>query len=129
MNIGEIIKQKRIEKEMTLDDLAKKIGVSAPTVSRWESGKIEDMKRSRIKALSDTLDIPVRVLMGWDESEISDRTDVNVEWYLDAETKQLAQWLHDSPDLRILLDAGKKLPPDKLKALIALISPHIGEDE
>ena len=66
MEIGALIKQKRIQKDMKLEELAKRVGVSA-TVSRWESGKIDDMKRSRIKALSDTLDIPVYILMGWDE--------------------------------------------------------------
>lgn len=59
MEIGALIKQKRIQKDMKLEELAKRVGVSAATVSRWESGKIDDMKRSRIKALSDTLDIPV----------------------------------------------------------------------
>lgn len=67
MEIGALIKQKRIQKDMKLEELAKRVGVSAATVSGWESGKIDDMKRSRIKALSDTLDIPVYILMGWDE--------------------------------------------------------------
>ena len=66
-NIGLLIKQKRLDMGMTLDELAKRIGVSTATVSRWETGKIEDMKRSRIKALSDTLEIPIHVIMGWDE--------------------------------------------------------------
>lgn len=67
MNIGELIKSKRISKGYTLDDLAKIIGVTAATISRWESGKIADMKRSRIQALSDALDIPVYIIMGWPE--------------------------------------------------------------
>ena len=75
MEIGALIKRKRMQKEMKLEELAKRIGVSAATVSRWESGKIDDMKRSRIKALSDTLDIPVYILMGWEEpKEIKNTT-------------------------------------------------------
>lgn len=65
-NIGLLIKQKRLDLGMTLDELAKRVGVSTATVSRWETGKIEDMKRSRIKALSDTLEIPIHTIMGWD---------------------------------------------------------------
>ena len=65
-NIGLLIKQKRLDMGMTLDELAKRVGVSTATVSRWETGKIEDMKRSRIKALSDTLEIPIHTIMGWD---------------------------------------------------------------
>lgn len=39
MEIGALIKQKRIQKDMKLEELAKRVGVSAATVSRWESGK------------------------------------------------------------------------------------------
>lgn len=66
MNIGLMIKEARLAKGYTLDDLSKIIGVTAATVSRWENGKIEDMKRSKIKALSDALDIPPYIIMGWD---------------------------------------------------------------
>ena len=62
------------------------------------------------------------------ESNKSDITSDKVEWYTDPETAKLAQELHDNPDLRILLDASRDLPPEKLRALIALITPHIGED-
>ena len=72
MNIGELIKSKRIAKGYTLDDLAKIIGVTGATISRWEAGKISDMKRSRIQALSDALDIPVMTILGIEEKKPDD---------------------------------------------------------
>lgn len=53
---------------MTMKELAQKVGVSEGTISRWESGEIKNMKRKAVAALSTALDIPLSVLMGWDES-------------------------------------------------------------
>ena len=57
MTIGELIHNKRIEKEMTLEDVGRAVGVSRATVSRWETGDIHKMKHSNIKALAALLDI------------------------------------------------------------------------
>ena len=43
MNIGERIKKRRKELEMTADELADMIGKSRATVYRYENGDIEDM--------------------------------------------------------------------------------------
>ncbi len=69
MEIKEIIKRKRKELNLTLDDIAKACGVSEGTVSRWESGDIGDMKRSRIAALAKILQISPSVIVGSDEDE------------------------------------------------------------
>lgn len=55
MTIGEMIKFKRSSLDMTLDDVGQAVGVSKATVSRWESGDIQHMRRDKIKALSDLL--------------------------------------------------------------------------
>lgn len=38
MNIGERIKEARLNTKMTQDDLAKELNVSRSTVANWESG-------------------------------------------------------------------------------------------
>ena len=40
MGLKENIKSKRIERKMTLEDLAKSVGVSRQTIQRYESGVI-----------------------------------------------------------------------------------------
>lgn len=66
-NIKDIIKNRRSELGLTQLDIAKAVGVSEATVSRWESGDIGDMKRSRIAALAKVLRISPNVIMGWKE--------------------------------------------------------------
>lgn len=65
MEIKDIIKNRRIELNLTMLDVAKKVGVSEATVSRWESGEIANMRRDRIAKLSEVLQLPPSVIMGW----------------------------------------------------------------
>lgn len=68
-SIKEIIKNRRIELGLTQLEVAKAVGVSEATVSRWESGDIGDMRRSRIAALAKILKLNPNVLMGWKDEE------------------------------------------------------------
>jgi repressor LexA len=65
MDIKDVIHSKRIEHGMTMKDLAKAVGVSEGTISRWESGEISNMRRDKVARLGKILDIPVEQLMGW----------------------------------------------------------------
>ena len=51
MTIGEMIRNRRKELDKTQDDIARAVGVTKATVSRWESGDIHKMKRIMIRAL------------------------------------------------------------------------------
>ncbi len=67
MKTGELIKQRRLELDMTMRELSEKVGVSEATISRWESGDIANMRRDKIAALARALRIPPAVLMDWEE--------------------------------------------------------------
>lgn len=64
MEIRDILKSRRLQLGLTLSDVAEKVGVSKATVSRWESGNIANMKRNRIVALANVLEISPSVIMG-----------------------------------------------------------------
>ena len=63
MNIKNLIKNRRKELGLTLLDIANACGVSEATVSRWESGDIANMKRSRIAQLANVLKISPSMLI------------------------------------------------------------------
>ena len=67
MKTNDLIKMRRLDLNMTMKELAIKVGVSEGTISRWESGDIENMKRDKIAALARALRIPPAVLMDWEE--------------------------------------------------------------
>lgn len=67
MEIKDVIYNARVRKGLTMREVAKKVGVSEGTISRWESGAIWNMKRDNIVALAKVLDLSPIAIMGWGE--------------------------------------------------------------
>ncbi|EPI04652.1 DNA-binding helix-turn-helix protein [Enterococcus faecalis 13-SD-W-01] len=65
-----IIKQKRLEKKMTLQEVGDLVGVGKSTVRKWENGMIENMGRDKIVALSKALNISPLDILGMDEHSL-----------------------------------------------------------
>lgn len=62
MNIGERIKEARLNTKMTQDNLAKELNVSRSTVANWESGRNNPDVESLIK-IADILKVPIKSLL------------------------------------------------------------------
>lgn len=67
MEFNEILKSRRSELRLTLEDIARHVGVSGATVSRWEKGEIENVRRDKIAKLAEVLAVTPGYLMGWSE--------------------------------------------------------------
>ncbi|WP_026960550.1 helix-turn-helix domain-containing protein [Aliagarivorans taiwanensis] len=59
MNVGNVLKERRISLNMKQEDLAERMGVVVQTVSKWERG-ITEPKASQVAMLSEILDITER---------------------------------------------------------------------
>lgn len=64
-----ILKDRRVELGLTMLQVAKEVGVSEATVSRWESGDIANMRRDKIAKLSKALKLRPSVVMGVEDEE------------------------------------------------------------
>lgn len=63
------IKELRQAKGLTLEQVAKVVGVGKSTVRKWETGMIANMKRDKIADLAKALGTTPAYLMGWEETE------------------------------------------------------------
>lgn len=128
MEIKDIIKNRRIELHLTLEDVAKCVRVSPATVSRWESGDIANMRRDKIALLSSVLQINPMVLMGW-EDENGLKIPLQI---VDSNTDEEELPVLDDPEIRALArkDNFKSNPEKtkKLKQLIKLMLENDGDD-
>lgn len=104
MKTNELIRLRRAELGYTMKEVANAVGVSEATVSRWESGDIQNMKRANIEKLSRVLDIPPSVLLDW-ESYDDDRMRRN---QLVHELSTVAS-ASDIENIEIALDLLKRL--------------------
>lgn len=113
MEIGTLLKNRRIDLGLTLKDIADAVGVSEATVSRWESGEIANMKRDKIAALAKVLSISPASIMGWEET--------SPKYYVNDETAQIAQQIYEDKELRALFDAARGADPEALQAAQAML--------
>jgi transcriptional regulator with XRE-family HTH domain len=66
MDIGLKIKQARLAKRMTQEELGKLVGVQKSAIAKYENGRIVNIKRSTLKKISDVLNISPAELI-WEE--------------------------------------------------------------
>ena len=69
MGLKENIKSKRLELNMTLEELANKVGISRQTIQRYESGVISNIPSDKIEKLAEALECSPAFLMGWDQKD------------------------------------------------------------
>ena len=62
------IKELRLARNMTLEQVANIVGVGKSTVRKWETGMIANMRRDKIALLAQALGTTPAYLMGWKEN-------------------------------------------------------------
>lgn len=115
VEMKEIIRERRILLDLTLEDIAKAVGVSHTTVQRWETGEIEDIKGSKIKALARVLQVTPGYLMGW-----TDNPD-GKDSQSDSEVEALLERLHKDDNYRALLSSSFDLKKEDVLIVKDLI--------
>ena len=65
MEMKEIIRKRRSELGLTLEDVALRVGVSRATVQRWEKGVLQNPGRDKIANLAAALQVSPEYLLGW----------------------------------------------------------------
>ena len=64
MTRGRFIKTRRLQLNLTLEDVGKACGVGKSTVRKWETGMIQHMKLDKVTALARVLDIdPMELIL------------------------------------------------------------------
>lgn len=115
MEIKDIIKSRRLVLGLTLKQVADRVGVSEGSVSRWESGEIDNMRRDKIAALARVLSIDPLILIGQQsEDDAGVGNFQHAEYYTNPETAKVAQQIFDDPDLHALFDAARDSKPEDL---------------
>lgn len=71
MNMGERLKELRLKKGATQEEVGKVINVTKPTIMKYEKGLVENLKRSSIEKLAKYFEVAPSYLMCLDE----DKTD------------------------------------------------------
>lgn len=114
MDLGKRIRNRRLELDLTLEQVGKMVGVTKSTVRKWETGYIEHMKRNNIAMLAEALKVSPLWVMGIEdksnseevrEDEVEYGTTSELERYFEENKEKLSSLSkEDSEKLIKLID-------------------------
>lgn len=70
MEVGELLKKLRIEKDLSLDDVAKQLGLARQTLYKYETGLITNIPLTRIEELAKIYNVTPGYITGWEDDDI-----------------------------------------------------------
>lgn len=77
MTIGQRIKQRRLELNLTVDELANKLKKNRATIYRYEKDDIKDMPTTVLEPLANALETTPAYLMGWNDPALHNISEVS----------------------------------------------------
>ena len=101
------IRALRLEKGLTLEQVADVIGVGRSTVRKWETGMIANMRRDKIADLAKALGTTPAYLMGWNEGDSESKISPNKPELTEGE--------------KLMLDLFRQIPEDRQEAALELL--------
>lgn len=69
MTVGQKIKEARLAHGLTQEKLAAQVGVQKSAIAKWETGRVENIKRSSLKTLAEALSLSPSELIGYDSAD------------------------------------------------------------
>lgn len=104
-----VLKSLRTAKGMTQDELAKALKISRSTVGMYESGSREPDYET-LELIADYFNVDINYLLGR-----TNRTTVLPDsYYLNDDAKEMAQFLYDNPEYKVLFDASRKVKKEDI---------------
>lgn len=116
MEMKDRIRERRIALGMTQEELADRLGLQKSAIAKYENGRVENIKRSVIQKMASVLQCSPAYLLCMDDEPAEDEP-----YYLNDETRKLAQFLFDNPGHRVLLDASRNLRPEDLDFVLQMV--------
>lgn len=86
-------------------EVAKATGIAPSMFTDWKKGRSQP-KSEKLKKIADYFDVSVDYLMTGESQE--------QDYYMDDEAKELAQFLFENPEYRVLFDASRKVKRDDI---------------
>ena len=63
------IKERRLALNLTQEELAQRLGLQKSAIAKYESGRVENIKRSVLAKMAEILECSPTYLMGWDDEQ------------------------------------------------------------
>ena len=88
-------------------------GIGRSTFSDWKSGRSVP-KKDKLQKIADYFGVSLEYLM-------TGETEDDIPYYINDDAKELAQFLFENPDYKVLFDASRKVKREDLEIVKQLI--------
>ena len=114
--LADNIRYLRLKNDMTQEALALKLGKkSYTTIQKWESGVAEPPIKIA-NQIAEIFGVSIDALTNTDLRSTREQP-----YYLNDETREIAQAIFDNPQYKALFDASRKLSPEDLRFVMDMI--------
>jgi transcriptional regulator with XRE-family HTH domain len=129
MLLNDKLKARRIELGLTMLDVAKSVGVSEATISRWESGNIGNMRRDKIALYAKALNTSPLFIMGIDENEPNKSNNTNIKKRITLSSHELnvIEAYRNKPDMQPVVDKILDVNKEKKHILFSAARSENGQ--
>lgn len=117
MKIGENLKNLRLSRGLTQEDVAKSIKVSLQTIFKYEQGIITNIPLTKIQAMAELFDVDPADIIGWTRSDSTDSLNI-------LQTEKALR-----PKQRILFDRSKELTDAQTDIILNVVNAILKEKD
>lgn len=119
-----VFKSLRLKSGLTQQQMADKLGLSRSTIGMYENGEREPSFEI-LESIADLFNVDMNYLIGKKEStEI-----IPDNYYLNEEARDMAQFLFENPNYKVLFDASRKVKPEDIQFVKEMIDRMSGHDQ
>lgn len=122
-SFSNILKYLRQRAGMTQLELANKLKVSKSTISMYENGNREPDFET-LEFIADIFNVDMNFLMGKATPETPDD-----HYYLNDEARDLAQFMFENPEYKVLFDASRKVKKEDIDFVKQMIDRMRGDSD
>ena len=97
-------------------DISKELGLNMSTISSWCNG-VMIPRMDKVKLLANYFGVNISDLLDLDNSE----PDNEKNYYLNDDAKDIAQFLYENPDYKVLFDASRKVKKEDIQFVKEMI--------
>ena len=113
--IGNMLRELRLKNDYTLEYIAEKLEVAPKTLQRYECGE-RKIKVGTIVELCDIYRVDYSEFMRQAKLKHlgEELPDASISYYLNEDARELAQFMFENPEYRVLFDASRKVKKEDI---------------
>ena len=113
---ADVFKYLRIQSGLTQQEMADKLKISRSSIGMYENGEREP-SFELLENIADYFNVDMNYLLG--KKELSEN--IPQGYYLNEDAREMAQFMFENPEYRVLFDASRKISKEDIETVKAIM--------